>query len=82
MCYSTLVEILFEDSKIIAVNKPSGIPSHSLQNETSVEKILNTSQRAILLHRLDTGTSGVLLFAKNEAVFEQMREKFKTRSIE
>ena len=76
------MEILFEDSKIIAVNKPSGIPSHSHDQEESVEKNLNSSQRAILLHRLDTGTSGVLLFAKSEEIFEKMREKFKSRSME
>ena len=81
--------ILFEDPQIIAVNKPSGLPSHSLTHEPSVESELAlfhsqqaATKRIFLLHRLDTGTSGVLLFAKNQAVFDQMREKFKHRELE
>ena len=81
------MHILFEDEVIIAVLKPSGLPSHSLNNEeheATVEAELAAQvapQKIFLLHRLDTGTSGVLLFAKNENTFKVMRDKFKLKSI-
>jgi 23S rRNA pseudouridine1911/1915/1917 synthase len=85
------MEILFEDQQILAVNKPSGVPSHSLPGnpEASVESILRETDpdrddatRALrLLHRLDTGTSGVLLFGKGEKIYEQMRAKFAEHSL-
>ena len=82
-----MLTILFENEAILAVNKPSGTPSHSLskEDENSVERILLRETglpEIFLLHRLDTGTSGVLLFAKTKSVFEEMREKFKAREIE
>lgn len=84
------LEILFEDAQILAVNKPSGIPSHNL-NETAaqsgvqtVESILQAARgidQVFIVHRLDTGTSGVLLFAKNAKTYDAMREKFKLKQL-
>jgi 23S rRNA pseudouridine1911/1915/1917 synthase len=78
---------LLEDARILAVLKPSGTPSvsqtgsnlRSMEDEVFNEFPLNTP---LLLHRLDTGTSGVLLFAKSTEVFNEMRLKFTDRSIE
>lgn len=79
------MKILFEDQKILAIDKPSGLPSQSLvHSPSSVESLLHQSrppENTLLLHRLDTGTSGVLLFAKDQATFSAMREKFKRREI-
>ncbi len=81
-----MIPVLFEDDFILAADKPSGIPSHSLgpEDEENVEKLLSKQRGAELhlLHRLDTGTSGVLLLAKDKATFEAMREKFKNREIQ
>ena len=81
-----MLPILFEDDHILAIHKPSGVPSHTLSTseDVSCEAILKVERPGItsfLLHRLDTGTSGVLLFAKSEAVFDEMREKFKLKEI-
>ena len=82
-----MLPILFEDDFILAVDKPSGLPSHSLgpDDEENVEKLL-LKQRSFpdlhLLHRLDNGTSGVLLFAKSKAAYEAMRERFQNRKIQ
>ena len=89
------MHILFEDEFIIAVQKPSGIPSHSLPSsekenstalltEPSVESILSRTlapKPVFLVHRLDTGTSGVLVFAKDENTFNAMRELFRKKEI-
>ena len=81
-----MLQILFEDDSILAVDKPSGLPSHSLTNSvTSCESILaleKPSETFFLIHRLDTGTSGVLLFAKNELIFNEMRGQFKLKNIQ
>jgi 23S rRNA-/tRNA-specific pseudouridylate synthase len=82
----TDIPLLFEDERILAVDKPSGLPSHSLieNDENSVAAILQKArapQPLFLLHRLDTGTSGVLLFAKDGATYKEMREQFKLKKI-
>lgn len=82
------MEILFEDEALIAVNKPSGVPSN-FQNQSkvgvpSIEEALKRQRapsQVFLLHRLDVGTSGVLLFAKSEVVYEKMRAHFESRQI-
>jgi len=87
-----LPRVLFEDERILAVDKPSGVPSHSLSQSSGVSSSATPSVEARLkaargdrsvwlLHRLDTGTSGVLLFAKDESTYNTMREKFRARAI-
>ncbi len=82
------MEILFEDEHLIAVNKPSGIPSNILADSSvdfpSVEEQmarLYAPNPVYLLHRLDVGTSGVLLFARNPEAFEKMRNLFRLKQI-
>ncbi len=67
------IDIIFEDSNIIVINKPNGLITIS-SNETQksayslVQKYLkkiNKNNKLYLVHRLDRDTSGVLLFAKN-----------------
>jgi 23S rRNA pseudouridine1911/1915/1917 synthase len=81
-----MLTILFEDDSILAIDKPSGVPSHSLAPEqTSCETLLSLGRPGEifhLAHRLDTGTSGVLVFAKNEPVYNEIREQFKLKNIQ
>jgi 23S rRNA-/tRNA-specific pseudouridylate synthase len=76
---------LFEDDRILAIHKPSGLASHSLGDTDPSCELLLRAQRPeltlFLAHRLDTGTSGVLIFAKTEAAFEGLREQFKLKKI-
>lgn len=62
------VEILFEDDDLIAYAKPSGIDS-------------TTFSPHLLVHRLDKGTSGVILFAKNQKTQEALSDLFREREI-
>lgn len=70
---------LYVDEEIIAYNKPAGQASDD-------KKLLNEVHKsypdAILLHRLDRDTTGVLLFAKNAIIAEQMENLFKQRKID
>jgi 23S rRNA pseudouridine1911/1915/1917 synthase len=85
MIKSGEMEILFEDDLLLAVNKPSGLPSASLSDpdqDTCERRIGCVRAGVLLLHRLDTGTSGVLLFAKNSTVFNEMRAVFREKALE
>lgn len=72
------IEILFQDNDLLIVNKPVGIPVHPTLDRyrPSVEKILeeNLQQKLFLFHRLDVDTSGVLVFAKNKLMIEQLQK--------
>ncbi len=84
------IPILYEDEKIIAVSKPVGVHSHPHgYNETdnmlsyfrmkNIFSVLNTNTEGMdrgLLYRLDSGTSGVLLFAKSDELYHEVRNQF------
>ena len=83
--------VLYEDSEILVIDKPSGVPSvpHSAsETETAVglalkhcPKLRQWPKQTLepgLLHRLDTETSGALVFAKTEAEYQRLRGAWKT----
>ncbi len=74
----SLDSFLYVDDHLIACNKPVGINSEDSQWLAAVRKFY---KNAILLHRLDRDTTGVLLFARNEACAEAMFALFKQRQI-
>ena len=77
-------EILYEDSDIIAVAKPSGMPSvPGLDGKRSLEEFLNDRSGLVYpVHRLDMDTSGVILFAKNEMAAASLRDQFQNHTVE
>lgn len=81
------LEVLFEDSLLLAVNKPGGVLSHPTDKtvRNSVTVILARQfpgQKLHLAHRLDRETSGVLLFAKTPAAARSLNALFIERRIE
>ena len=81
-----MIRIVFQDDWLLAVHKPSGLPSESQGKEgqetaEAQARQITGGASIFLCHRLDTGTSGVLLFAKTPEVFAEIREKFKNREI-
>jgi len=78
--------ILYEDTDIVAVAKPSGLITHTdgrTPEETAEEWFLKKYKvtDAGYVHRLDRATSGVLVFAKNPAAYEFMRKAFHDREV-
>lgn len=66
--------VLFEDSSFVAYDKPAGLAS----DREGMEKLLRQKDPHLrLIHRLDRDTTGVLLFAKNEDILEQMIALFR-----
>lgn len=89
-----MIPILFENEHLLILNKPSGMPSAPLSDDeigTAVHEALShfpelasrfpDSREPGLLHRLDTGTSGVLAFAKTLEAFEEIRAIWKTENV-
>lgn len=79
--------ILYEDSNLIVINKPSGVAVHggsgisfgvieALRQSRPQEKFLE------LVHRLDRDTSGCLLLAKKPGVLKELHELMRNNQIE
>lgn len=81
----TKIDILFEDDDILVVNKPSGIPCHATVDKKRIHLLSllgSHNKQLILLHRLDVGTSGVVILSKNSAANHKLQTQLKNRQIE
>lgn len=86
------LSILFEDSEILVLNKPSGLVVHPAvghRQGTLVNALLHRSKewagpadRPGLVHRLDKDTSGVLIIAKTERAMSVLGKAMKERLLE
>lgn len=75
--------ILYEDDAVIAVDKPAGlaaVPVKGLEMPSALgllaAELKPRRQRALVVHRIDRFTSGILLFAKTEADREALVRQF------
>ena len=75
--------IIYEDSDLIAVSKPSGMPSvPGLDGKLSLLDFLSSSVGPVqAVHRLDMDTSGIMLFAKNDTAASSLRNQFQEQTI-
>lgn len=82
-----LLEILYQDQFLVAINKPHGLFVHNtgLAHESDVFALQilrdQIGQQVFPVHRLDRKTSGVLLFALNRSVLAQFSELFENKRI-
>jgi 23S rRNA-/tRNA-specific pseudouridylate synthase len=77
-------EVLKTTEEFLAVNKPAGMPTQPTRDrkQHSLEELLRVQFRSIfLVHRLDTGTSGVVLFARTRETAASLSELFAGRSM-
>ena|ERR1051325_1552922 len=78
------LEILREERDWIAVNKPSGLATQPARDrkERSLEELLRVKYREIyVIHRIDTQTSGVVVFARTRQAAARLSELFASREI-
>jgi len=79
------IKILYQDDAILLINKPSGLLSLSGKhpaNKDSVHfRLVQDFTDARLLHRLDFGTSGIMLVALNKAINGVLTKQFQAQSI-
>ena len=70
------LQTIFEDDNILVLNKPAGMLSIS-KGEYNPEPTIE--DYGLLVHRLDRGTSGVIILAKNPKVQTLLRKQFQDR---
>ena len=79
------IEILYEDEHLLLINKPSGLLSLSGKHPQNIDSVhYRLRQRypdCALAHRLDFGTSGVMVVAKNKVVNAALCLQFSQRSV-
>ena len=86
--------IIHEDEDIVVIDKPVGVAAHPSPGWTGATVvgalsaagfIISTSgaaERAGIVHRLDVGTSGLMIVAKSDRAFTVMKDAFRTRIVE
>jgi tRNA pseudouridine32 synthase/23S rRNA pseudouridine746 synthase len=77
--------IVYQDEHLIAIDKPVGLLSvpgrgESLQ-DCALHRVLSRYPTALLVHRLDEATSGLLLFALSRAVQKTLSVAFEARQV-
>jgi len=72
------VETVYEDNWLLVVNKPSGMLSApGKTDDYSVETVMRQRYpESMICHRLDMGTSGLLIIAKTLAVYKPLQDQF------
>ena len=88
------LEILYQDADLAVVNKPAGLvvhPGAGHASGTLVNALLHHmkdlsgiggERRPGIVHRLDRGTSGVMVIAKNDAAHQELTRQFQDREVE
>lgn len=80
------IEILYRDEHLLLINKPSGLLSlsgkHPLNKDSVHYRLVHDFADARLLHRLDFGTSGIMLVALNKSINSLLTKQFQQGSIE
>lgn len=77
--------IVFENDDFVAINKPAGlltIPDRDQSERSLKELLINKYGTIFTVHRLDKDTSGLVIFAKNEASHKFFSRLFEERKIE
>ncbi len=89
------ISIIKETDDYLIINKPSGLLVHEteahepitlaawlLQKYPELKNVGESAIRPGIVHRLDKEASGLLVVAKNQAMFESLKQQFKKRTIE
>jgi 23S rRNA pseudouridine1911/1915/1917 synthase len=88
------IELLYEDADFVVVNKPAGMVVHAgagASRGTLVNALLHRlgtlsseggAVRPGIVHRLDRGTSGAMMVARNDAAHRALAAQFRTRAVQ
>ncbi len=92
---SLALEVLLETDSYVVVDKPAGIPSHPLREDElatlagalvarypEMRGVGYRKREPGILHRLDTGTSGLMLAARDQQTFDRLRRMLQAGEIE
>jgi len=80
------LDILHLDERMVAVNKPAGLPVVPLRSGrgASLRGLLagHLGERPYVVHRIDRDTSGVVLFARDSETHRALSRMFERREVE
>jgi 23S rRNA pseudouridine1911/1915/1917 synthase len=88
------MRIVYEDDDVVVVDKPVGVAAHPSPGWTGPTVVgalaaaghrVSTSgaaERQGIVHRLDVGTSGLMVVAKSEAAYSGLKRAFKERTVD
>lgn len=87
------LEVLLEDSDIVVVDKPPGVAAHPSPGWTGPTVLgglagaginvseLGAAERQGIVHRLDVGTSGLMVIAKSDRAYRALKDQFRERRV-
>lgn len=80
------LDVIHLDDHILAINKPSGllsVPGKAFEHRDCLEtRVVMTYPNALLVHRLDMDTSGVMIFACTKDAQRHISSQFQKRQLE
>lgn len=91
---SVKIDVVYADDDVIVVDKPPGLVvhpgagnalhtlAHGLLAEFPEIAVLGESTRPGIVHRIDKGTSGLLVVARSQRAFESLSEQFASYRVE
>ncbi|MEH6627535.1 MAG: pseudouridine synthase [Motiliproteus sp.] len=79
------IEIIYQDEHLLLINKPTALLSlsgkHPLNKDSVHFRLVQDFPTATMLHRLDFGTSGLLIIALNKPVNAHITKQFQDRTV-
>jgi len=82
----TSIEVLYEDKFLLIVNKPSGllsVPGRGLEKQDClITRIQKEYPSALIVHRLDMSTSGLMIIALGKKMERELSILFQNRKVD
>ncbi|HFI5307795.1 TPA: RluA family pseudouridine synthase [Serratia liquefaciens] len=79
------IETLYQDESLLLINKPAGLLSLSGKNPQNLDSVHHRLVQLLpgctLVHRLDFGTSGLMVIARNKAINAALCQQFSQRTV-
>lgn len=79
------IETLYQDDHLVLINKPAGLLSLSGKNPQNLDsvhhRLVEIFPGCTLVHRLDFGTSGLMVIARNKAINAALCQQFSERTV-
>ena len=79
------ITLLFQDDHLLVINKPGGLLSLSGKNPQNLDsvhhRLVKRFPGCTLVHRLDFGTSGLMVVARNKAINAALCQQFSQRTV-
>jgi tRNA pseudouridine32 synthase/23S rRNA pseudouridine746 synthase len=79
------IEVLWQDAHLVLINKPTGLLSLSGKNPQNLDsvhhRLVQLFPGCTLVHRLDFGTSGLMVVARNKAINAALCQQFSQRAV-